>query len=158
MSTAKLGMCKLGYLWVSYRILERNFYKSAQSNGVEQYRKPSSQQWIFKKAAGKAYISSLCREWPAIKFTQAFLSGYTSLHEQYHIDIYTQRTTMLFTPTIKSFVALKVLIQNKRTWWFTAGTLCSAFVQGIVWVGYSPVFFYYELLILSCNCYKWWWV
>ena len=59
---------------------------------------------------------------------------------------------------IKSFVALKVLIQNKRTRWFTAQTLSIAFVQGTVRVGYSPLFFYYELLkILSliqveCSC------
>ena len=142
---------KLGYLRVSYRILERNFYESAQSNGVEQYSeqssKPSSQQWILKKSR-KAYISSLHREWLAVEFTQAFLAGYTSLHERYHIDIYTQRTTKLFTPIIKSFVALKVLIQNKRTRWFMARTLRSAFVQGTVRVGYSPLFFYYELLIL----------
>ena len=66
--------------------------------------------------------------------------------ERYDIDIYTQRTTKLFTPIIKSFVALKVLIQNERTQWFTARTLCSAFVQGTVRVGYSPLFFYYQLL------------
>ena len=102
------------------------------------------------KESRKAYISSLHREWPAVEFTQAFLAGYTSLHEWYDIDIYTQRTTKLFTPIIKSFVALKVLIQNERTRWFTARTLRSAFVQGIVRVGYSPLFFYYELLV-SCN-------
>ena len=77
-----------------------------------------------------------------------FLAGYTSLHERYDIDIYTQRTTKLFTPIIKSFVALKVLIQNERTRWFTARTLRRAFVQGIVRVGYSPLFFYYELLVM----------
>ena len=53
-STTNLGMHKLRYLRVSYRILERIFYESAQSNGVEQYseqsRKPLSQQWILKKA------------------------------------------------------------------------------------------------------------
>ena len=66
---------------------------------------------------------------------------------RYDIDIYTQGTTKLFAPIIKSFVALKVLIQNERTRWFTARTSHSAFVQGIVRVGYSPLFFYYELLI-----------
>ena len=74
---------------------------------------------------------------PAIKLIQAFLVGYTSSHEWYDIDIYTQRTTNLLTPIIKSFVALKMLIQNERTRWFTAQTLCSTFVQGIVRVGYS---------------------
>ena len=57
------------------------------------------------------------------------------------------RTTKLFTPIIKSFVALKVLIQSERTRWFTAGTLRSAFVQGIVRVGYLLSLFYYELLV-----------
>ena len=45
-------MHELRYLRVSSSILERNFYESAQTNGVEQYseqsRKPSSQQWILK--------------------------------------------------------------------------------------------------------------
>ena len=54
------------------------------------------------------------------QITQVFLAGYTFLHEGYDINIYTQRTTKLFTPIIKSFVALKVLIQNKRTRWFMA--------------------------------------
>ena len=44
---------------------------------------------------------------------------------------------------------MKVLIQNKRTRWFTARTLRSAFVQGIVRVGYSPLFVYYELLVIA---------
>ena len=69
-------------------------------------------------------------------------------------NIYTQRTTKLFTPIIKSFVALKVLIQNERTRWFTARTLRSAFVQGIVRVGYSPLFFYYELLVVAIVIFK----
>ena len=103
------------------------------------------------KESRKVYISSLrrelSREWLAIEFTQTFLAGYTSLHDRYDIDIYTQITTKPFTPIIKSFVALKVLIQNERTRWFTALTLCSAFVQGIVRVGYSPLFFHYELLL-----------
>ena len=144
MSTASLGMCKLRYLRVISKIPKRNFYKSAQSNGVEQHseqsRKPSSQQQILKKVE-RRIISSLCHEWlVVVEFTQAFLAGYTYLHEQYDINIYTQRTTKLFTPIIKSFVALKVLIQNERTRWFTAQTLCSVFVQGIVRVGYSPYF------------------
>ena len=56
-------MHKLGYLRVSYRILKRDFYKSAQSNGVEQHseqsRKPSSQQWILKKLKGVYIIAAL---------------------------------------------------------------------------------------------------
>ena len=103
----------------------------------------------FKKSR-KACISSLHHEWPAVEFTQAFLAGCTSYHGRYDIDIYTQRTTKLFTPIIKSFVALKVLIQNERTRWFTVRTLRSAFVQGIVRDRYSPIFFYYELLVSQC--------
>ena len=71
---------------------------------------------------------SLRREWLPVKFIWAFFAGYTSSHERYDIDIYTQRTTKLLTPIIKTFVSLKVLIQNKRTWWFTALTLHSVFV------------------------------
>ena len=45
---------------------------------------------------------------------------------------------MLLTPIDAPLVSLTVLIQNKRTRWFTDGTLRSTFVQGIVRVGYSP--------------------
>ena len=62
MSTTSLGVHKFRYLWVGSRILKRNYYESAQINGVEQHheqsRRPSSQQWILKKA-----------EWPTIEFT-----------------------------------------------------------------------------------------
>ena len=142
-------MRKLGYLRVGYRILKRDFYESAQSNGVEQHgensRKPSRQQWILRTLKGVYIIAA--SSVTAVKFTEAFLAGYTSLHEWYDNDIYTQRTAKLFTPIIKAFGALKVLIQNERTRWFTVRTLRSAFVQGIVRAGYSPLFFYYELLI-----------
>ena len=47
-------------------------------------------------------------------------------------------STMLLTPIDAPLVSLKVLIQNERTRWFTDRTLRSAFVQGIVRVGYSP--------------------
>ena len=47
-------------------------------------------------------------------------------------------STTLLTPINVPLVSLKVLIQNERTRWFTDGTLRSAFVQGIVRVGYSP--------------------
>ena len=132
-------MRKLRYLWVSSRIPERNFHDTAQNNGVEQHseqqsRKPSNQQLNFKES-WKAYIR---REWPTVEFIWVFLAGYTSSHEQYNINIYIQRITKLSTPIINTFVTLKVLIQNERTLWFTAQTLCSAFVQGIVIVEYSP--------------------
>ena len=45
---------------------------------------------------------------------------------------------MLLTPIKESLVSFEVLIQNKRTQWFTDQILCSAFVQGNVRVGYSP--------------------
>ena len=58
-SNASLGMHKLRCLQVNSRILKRNFYESAQINGVEQHseqsRKPLSQQWIFKKAERRIY-------------------------------------------------------------------------------------------------------
>ena len=51
----------------------------------------------------------------AIKLIQALIASYTSLHERYDTNIYMQRTTKLFTPIIKSFVTLKVLIKNEGT-------------------------------------------
>ena len=80
----------------------------------------------------------LSREQLAVEFIQAFLADYISSHERYDINIYTQRTTKLLTPINESVVTLKVLIQNERIQWFTVRTLCSAFVQSIVRVGYSP--------------------
>ena len=61
--------------------------------------------------------------------------------------LYTKNSKAVYTYH-QIFFALKVLIQNERTRWFTVRTLCSAFVQGIVGVGYSPSFFYYELLVI----------
>ena len=46
---------------------------------------------------------------------------------------------MLLTPINESLVSLQVLIQSERTRWCTDQTLRSAFVQGIVRVGYSPL-------------------
>ena len=66
------------------------------------------------------HISCHC-EWPAIEFIWAFFASYTFSHERYNINIYTQRTTKLLIPIIKSFVTLKVLIQNERTRCFTCG-------------------------------------
>ena len=140
-------MCKLRYLQVSYRILERNFYELAQSNGMEQHseqsRKPSSQQWIVKTAERRIYHCCVVSDRSSNLLKRFLLVTLPCMNDD--IDIYTQRTTKLFTPIIKSFVALKVLIQNERTRWFMAQTLHNAFVQGIVRVGYSPPSFYYEL-------------
>ena len=124
MSTGSLRMLKLGYLRVTSRILKRNVYESAQINSMKQH----SQQWILKKAERSIYHRCVMSDWLSNLFTEAFLVGYTSLHEQYGIGIYTQRTTKLFTPIMKSFVALKMLIQNVRTRWFTVRTLHCAFV------------------------------
>ena len=74
-------MRKLGRLSLSqlYRIPEKNFHDSAQTNGVEQHseqsKKPLNQQQDFK---GNWKVYMHC-EWPAIKSIQAFLAGYTSL-------------------------------------------------------------------------------
>ena len=68
-----------------------------------------------------------------------------------NIGIYLVSTipsTTLLTPINMPLVSLKVLIQSERTRWFMDGTLRNAFVQGIVRVGYSPPFFYYELLFI----------
>ena len=62
------------------------------------------------------------------------------MNDMISISIYKELQSC--SPIIKSFVALKVLIQNERTPWFTARTLRSASVQGIVRVGYSLLFFY----------------
>ena len=103
-----------------------------------QFRKPSSQQGILKKAERHVCLALSRHEWLAVEFIQAILTGYTSSPEQDDIDIYAQRTTKLLTPIIKSFVYLNMLIQNERTRWFMMWTSCSAFIQGIVRVGYPP--------------------
>ena len=81
-------------------------------------------------------------ERPGVKFIGArpvvnMLTGVNNTN----IDIYfvsTIPSTTLLTPINALLVSLKVLIQNERTRWFTDGILRSAFVQGIVRVGYSP--------------------
>ena len=69
-------MRKFRYLWVSSRIPKRNFHKPAQNNGVkqqgEQFRKPSSQQGILKKAE-RCTCRCCIAKWPAIKFIWALL-------------------------------------------------------------------------------------
>ena len=52
------------------------------------------------------------------------------------IIICIRRITKLLIPIDKCFVSLPVLIQNKQTQEFTEQTLCNAFVQAIVRVGY----------------------
>ena len=75
-------------------------------------------------------------ERPGVKFI-----GARPVVNNTNIDIYlvsTMPSIMLLTPINAPLVSLKALIQNERTRWSTDGTLCSAFVQGIVRVGYSP--------------------
>ena len=62
------------------------------------------------KPERRIYHRCVVSDQPSNLLTEVLLAGYTSLHEQYDIDIYTQKTTKLFIPIIKSFVALKVLI------------------------------------------------
>ena len=52
-------------------------------------------------------------------------------HTHIYIYIYAKNYKAL-TPIIKSFVTLKVLIQNERTRWFMGKIIHSALVQDIV--------------------------
>ena len=93
-----LQMRKLGYLWVSSRILKRNFHDSAQNNGAqqqgEQSRKPSSQWRDFKKAELRILC---CHEWLAVEFIQAFLAvALIHMSDTISISIY-KRTIKLLT-------------------------------------------------------------
>ena len=114
-----LQMRKLGYLWVSSRILKRNFHDSAQNNGAqqqgEQSRKPSSQWRDFKKAE---LLILCCREWLAVEFIQTFLAvALIHMSDITSISIY-KRTIKLLTLNHQVFCYPKVLIQSERTWWF----------------------------------------
>ena len=130
-------------------IPERNFHNSAQNNHVEQYkkqsRKSSSQQQDFKDS-WKAYIMS---SWVTGHWIHSSVSRW--LHfltwtMQYRY-LYT-RNTKLLTPIIKSFVILKVLIQNKRIRWFMVWTY-TARLHRVLWqLDTLHPFFYYELLII----------
>ena len=134
-------MHKLRYLQVNCRVPKKSFHKSAQNKGVNNtVSSPGSLQARegFLKKAERCIMSSLLCESPDVKFIWRFLAGYTSSHDRYDVNFNTGRTTKLLIPIIKSFVILKVLIQNERTQWFTVRPLRSAFVQGIVRVGYSP--------------------
>ena len=110
-------MRKLGYLQVSYKILKRNFYELAQSNGMEEHseqsRKPLSQQWILKKAERHIYHCCVVsdRQTNLLKrfllVTLPYMNDMISIsHERFSVNIsaYTQRTTKLFTPIIKSLL------------------------------------------------------
>ena len=110
--------------------------------------------------AGKNFpaSSNKCREQEAPeRLDWAFTHFGTSHHQLTDVNnsniniylVFTMLSTTLLKP-IKEGV-FKVLIQSKRTRWFMDQTLCSAFVHGIVRVGYSPLFFYYELLDLQCE-------
>ena len=85
-------MRKLGYLQVSYRILERNFYKSAQRNGMEQHgeqsRKPSSQQWILKKAERHVYHCRIVSDRPSNLLKRSLLVTLPYLNDMISISIH----------------------------------------------------------------------
>ena len=91
-SIASLRMCKLRYLRVSYRILERNFYESAQGNGVEQHgeqsRKPSSQQWILKKDQRHIYHCCIVSDWPLNLLKRFLLVTLPYMSNMISISIY----------------------------------------------------------------------
>ena len=106
----------------------------------EQSSKPLSQQSILKKAETLIYHRYIVAGWPSNLLNCFLLVTLSYLYTKNYKAVYTYHQV---------FFALKVLIQNKRTRWFMAGALRSAFVQGIVRVGYSPLFFYYELLIIG---------
>ena len=139
-------MHKLRYLRVSHRILERIFYESAQSNGVEQYseqsRKPLSQQWILKKAKRLIYHRCIVSDLPS-----NLLKCFLLVTFPYMTDIYTQRTTKLFTPIIKSFIALKVLIQNERTRWLQRELYIVRLYRVLSELDTLSLFLCYELLV-----------
>ena len=136
-------MHKLRYLWVSSRILKRILYDLAQINGVEQhskqFRKPLSQNWILKKAERRIYDCCVVNEQPLNSFKCFLLVTLPCMNDMISISIYKELQSCLHL-SLSFFVALKVLIQNQRTRWFMAQTLHSAFVQGIVRVGYSLSF------------------
>ena len=150
MSTTSLGMHKLEYLWVSSRILERNLYELAQSNVVEKHneqsRKPSSHQWILKKPERRIYHRCVVSDWPSNLLKCFLLIILPYMNDMISISIHKGLQSCLHLSSSLAFVALKVLIQNERTRWFMVQTLRSAFVRGIVRVGYSPPLFCYALL------------
>ena len=104
--TASLAMHKLGYARLDIFKSALEFLKEISTNqpitmlckntvsspGSLQATKGFKESW-------KVYVLSLRRERLAVKFIPAFLTGYTSSHERYDIDIYTQRTTQLLTPS-----------------------------------------------------------
>ena len=103
-STTILRRCKLGYLRVSSRIFKRNFYESAQINGVEQHSEQSS------------YVNS---DWPSVELLKHFLLvALPYMNDMISISIHEELQNCLHLCIIKSFVSLKVLIQSERTRWF----------------------------------------
>ena len=99
-SIANLGRRKLGYLRVSYRILERNFYESAQSNGVEQHseqsRKPSSQQWILKKVDRLIYHSCVVSDQTSNLLKRFLLVTLPYMNDMISISIHKELQSCLY--------------------------------------------------------------
>ena len=94
-----LGTRKLGYLRVSYRILERNFYESAQSNGVEQYSeqssKPLSQQSISKKAERLIYHRCIMSDRPSNLLKHFLLVTLPYMNDMISISIHKELQSCL---------------------------------------------------------------
>ena len=63
--------------------------------------------------------------------------------------MYTQTATKLLTPIIKSFVTLKVLIQNNDDLWYELYAV--RLYRVLLEVDTLPPFFYYELLLLHIS-------
>ena len=150
MSTANLGMHKLGYFQVSSIIPKGNFHESAQNNSVEQHseqsKKPSSQQGALSKLKGACVIAA---SWATSHRTHSSISCW--------LHFLTQKIwyRYLYTKNYKAvnsyhwvFVTLKVLIQTR----VSDGLRCELYAVCLyreLWVlDALPPFFHYELLIM----------
>ena len=79
----------------------------------EQSSKPSSQQSILKKAERRIYHRCVVSDRPSNLLKRLLLVTLPYMNDD--IDIYTQRTTKLFTPIIiKSFVGCTESVNTKR--------------------------------------------
>ena len=146
-------MRKLRYLRVSYRNLERNFYESAHNNGVEKYneqsRKLSSQQWILKKAERLIYHHCvvIMSDRPSNLLKHFLLVTLPYMNDTISISIYTKNYKAVYT--YHQVFCCPESVNTKRENPMVYGVnFTQCFCTGIVRVGYSPPFFYYELLVI----------
>ena len=91
-------------------------YTVAEINGVEQHskqsRKPLNQQWLLKKAERHIYDHCVVSEQPSNSFKHFLLVTLPCMNDD--IDIYTQRTTKLFTPTYHQVFCCPESVNTKR--------------------------------------------